>query len=111
MKFSRYKSFCIGIVYNMSFWKAFGFDETLCKTLNFSMQVSLVEVSICGELQDKIRKDYFSETRGPLQESLENLLGFFLGHYVLSIGKKIIEIGRGHLERVPRQSEMYFKQL
>jgi hypothetical protein len=35
MKFSKYKPSCIGIVFNMYFFKASGFDESLFKTSEF----------------------------------------------------------------------------
>jgi hypothetical protein len=69
MKVLRYKSFYIGTVYNMYVFKASGFDETLFKT---SMQVSLVEISICAKLQDKFENTIFPKTWGSLHGSPEH---------------------------------------
>jgi hypothetical protein len=88
--------------------------------MNFSMQVDLVEIPIRAKLQDKIRKYYFFENLGPLHGSLEtqhmkNLIAsrnlsrnsnpfrVFPRKLFAFYKQKIIEIGRGHLGRFPRQ--------
>ena len=120
MKLSRYKGFSIHIVYNMHFSKASYLGENFFETSEFFMQASVTGVFIIVRSQIKIRKYDFFETCRLLQGSLEyrhiknwiaspnlnknpNPFRVFTRTLCTIYRQKIIEIGRGHVERFPGQ--------